>query len=418
MATICLFTGIVSIFGAEVGASFIEFNQPKLSFTSNTVTKRNWLSLVGALKPLGDGRGFGSPSSSSSFSSKAKSRRNNKNGNENRNVQFIDTKTPSDRNTTASHVLDKWGFPPPTVEDIFPLLSKESELIPINPGETYNIHDVQKYLRDYFPNNLNWKYISLRDSKSASIHRDDFDRNPSMFIRMAHVSPPILVIDNFLTEQECLDVKRVVLSDTGKEIRNNENAVRVQSKTLSQYALSKRTSTSWFCYYKSVPTVLSKFQQVLGISDLSQCEEPQIVQYQSGQEFSWHYDEIPIPLLSNGGQRLATILIYLNTVPLENGGSTTFRDLSNGEIDAATPLSIQPKLGSAVIFFPSNIHGRPDERTLHRSTPIVGDSVSKWILQIWIHERSYLAVVPEGNRIEDAYADIDAASRRLGYINE
>jgi prolyl 4-hydroxylase len=415
LATTCLLlAATVSDFVLEADAAFVEYNQPRLSFRSTAASKRNcrW-SFASASKVSGDSRGFGSPSSASS---KAKAKRTTKRKNEKKNVDFqaIDPEPPCGRNTAASVVLDKWGLPPPTVEEIFPRMSKETELIPINLERNYTIDDIQTFLQDFFPNNMNWKYISLRDSFAASKPHSEPENIPSMSLRLAHVSPPILMIDNFLTEQECLDVQRVVLANTGEEIPNNKNVVRVQSKRISQYALSTRTSTSWFCYYKSIPTVLAKFQHLLGIPDLSLCEEPQIVQYQSGQEFSWHYDEIPTAQLSNGGQRLATILVYLNTVPLENGGSTTFRDLTNG----ATPLTVQPHMGTAVIFFPSNIHGQPDDRTLHRSVPIVGDDISKWILQVWIHERSYVAAVPEGNRIEDAFEDIANAIRRLGYVKE
>jgi prolyl 4-hydroxylase len=416
-ATFCLVTVIVKYFGAEAGASFLESSQSKLSLIKSAIVSRNRLSLARPSKTSGDGRGFGSPVSSSS---KAKARKTNKGKNEKENldVQTIYSDPSIDRNTATSIVLDRWGLPPPKVEDIFPLLPKETELIPISRERSLTIDDIQTFIQDVFPNNLNWRYISIQVSISRSNDLHVSKNSPSMNLQLAHVSPPILVIDNFLTEQECLDVLRVVLTEKGEEIRNNRNVVRVQSKTISQYALSTRTSTSWFCSYKCVPTVLAKFQHVLGISDLSQCEEPQIVQYQSGQEFSWHYDEIPTSQLSNGGQRLATILIYLNTVPLENGGSTTFRDLTNGKTDSVSPLFVQPKMGTAVIFYPSNIHGRPDDRTLHRSVPIVGDGITKWILQIWVHERSYVAAVPGNNRVEDAFKDIDIASRQLGYIKE
>jgi prolyl 4-hydroxylase len=319
--------------------------------------------------------------------------------------------------------LDKWGLPPPTDEDIFPLMSKDTELIPIDPAMNYTISNIQQHLHDFFPNNINWNHMSLSTMPataplSVSISDQVRSESKEMKLRLVHVSPPVLMIEHFLTEQECFDVQHIV---TDSNDSTNDDVVRVASKTISQYAISKRTSTSWFCSYKSIPTVLSKLQHILSIDDLSTCEEPQIVQYSIGQEFTWHYDEIPISQASNnGGQRIATILIYLNTIPQQNGGSTTFRDLTVGH-HTKTLLSVQPIQGSVLIFFPSNRDGKPDDRTLHRSIPIVGNErgnkdISKWILQIWVHERSYTAVLPSNNRIDDAYSDIDAASRRLGYI--
>ena len=161
---------------------------------------------------------------------------------------------------------------------------------------------------------------------------------------------------------------------------------------------------------------------------MSRCEEPQIVKYDIGQEFTYHYDILPQEQLTNGGQRVATILIYLNTVSEKNGGGTIFRDLIDGSNDTNS-LSVQPVQGSALIFFPSDQFGEPDDCTLHCSLPIIesqndksGSSdnllISKWILQIWIHEKSYAACLPcKQNRIENAYKEINAASRQLGYIS-
>jgi len=62
--------------------------------------------------------------------------------------------------------------------------------------------------------------------------------------------------------------------------------------------------------------LLARASQVLNVS-LETIEEPQLVRYRSGQEFTWHYDEVPAPQLSNGGQRLATLLYVYSIVRLE-----------------------------------------------------------------------------------------------------
>lgn len=53
-----------------------------------------------------------------------------------------------------------------------------------------------------------------------------------------------------------------------------------------------------------------------------------------------------------GYQRRATILVYLNDV--KEGGSTRFEHLG--------PLAVQPKQGSALLFFPAFNGGMPDAR--------------------------------------------------------
>ena len=137
-------------------------------------------------------------------------------------------------------------------------------------------------------------------------------------------------------------------------------------------------------------------------------EEPQIVRYKTGQEFSFHYDEVPPPQLDNGGQRLATLLVYLNSVSV--GGGTIFRDLKGMD---GNPLCMQPRQGSALLFFPAFADGRPDDRTLHKGE-VAQDE--KRIIQMWIHESAYQPVVPVGNSQEAAASVVEQVSRDLGYI--
>jgi prolyl 4-hydroxylase len=84
-------------------------------------------------------------------------------------------------------------------------------------------------------------------------------------------------------------VKNVVTPTTReqqqKQSSNQKAPVQVQSATFSALAQSKRTSTSWFCYYSQVPALLAKARHVLGIPTLKQMEEPQIVRYRSGKFF-------------------------------------------------------------------------------------------------------------------------------------
>jgi prolyl 4-hydroxylase len=154
---------------------------------------------------------------------------------------------------------------------------------------------------------------------------------------------------------------------------------------------------------------LAKMNQMLGIP-LEQMEEPQIVRYKTGEEFSWHYDEVPAAQVANGGQRLATLLIYLNTV--QGGGGTIFRDLKDRD---GNPLTMRPVQGSALLFFPAYANGKPDDRTLHKGEVVTSDN-EKWIIQMWTHERSYQAAVPRGNSQQAALPAVNQASLDLGYL--
>jgi len=202
------------------------------------------------------------------------------------------------------------------------------------------------------------------------------------------------------------------------------SAYRVDSATFTG-ALSTRTSTSWFCRYDNLPVLLTKAHHLLGVP-LETMEEPQIVRYKGGEEFSWHYDEVPRSQLSNGGQRLATLLVYLTDVPTSKGGGTVFRDLKESS-SSSSPLVMQPQMGSALLFFPSFRDESPDDRTLHKSEVLIDDDSKnnknnddndhKWIVQMWTHQRNYKATLPVGNSNEKVRDIVEATGIKLGLID-
>ena len=76
---------------------------------------------------------------------------------------------------------------------------------------------------------------------------------------------------------------------------------------------------------------------------------------------------------AQGGQRVATVLCYLNDVAL--GGATAFPKLG---------ISVRPKRGRCLLFFPGHLDGRMDEQTLHEAQPAVD---TKWVTQVWVRAR-------------------------------
>ena len=52
--------------------------------------------------------------------------------------------------------------------------------------------------------------------------------------------------------------------------------------------------------------------------------------YRRNEKFTWHLDALSPEesTMDKGGQRTATLLVYLTEMPEEDGGATIFRDLS------------------------------------------------------------------------------------------
>ena len=247
--------------------------------------------------------------------------------------------------------------------------------------------------------------------------------------RWLHVDPPVVVIDNFLSDRECDDVLELqgVSPPTGAG-----RVIRIESR-LSDANRSRsastavRSSTTWYARY-GAPAVAPLIRGLLALLPhvaLEQLEEVHLVRYEGGgQGFGWHEDVLSVDEATPaaGGQRVATCLVYLNEC---EGGRTLFRDLRGED---GRRLGVSPEKGRALLFFPS-VTGtsalgrgasmtdsprttfgkayfddtRADHRTSHAGEP-PGNDGQKNIAQLWIHSREHTPRVFGGglNKHEEA----------------
>jgi len=164
--------------------------------------------------------------------------------------------------------------------------------------------------------------------------------------------------------------------------------------------------------------LLAKASRLLGLSGVDRWEEVQTVRYQKNEKFSWHLDALSPgveDLAGMGGQRVATLLVYLTDMKEGEGGSTLFRDLGG---DDGGPLKMVPKKGTACLFFPAagGIPNVPfDIRTVHAGEVVSKNAKQdKWIAQMWLreHEGLYVPTAPPGNTHEGARDAIERYCRQ------
>jgi len=111
-----------------------------------------------------------------------------------------------------------------------------------------------------------------------------------------------------------------------------------------------------------------------------ECGEPfQLQRYGPTHEYKPHFDWFNEEFeghrinLQRGGQRLATIILYLTDV--EQGGGTSFPKLG---------LEVYPKKGNALFFVNTDAEHRPDPQTLHAGSPVIRGTkiiANKWLRQ-------------------------------------
>lgn len=189
-------------------------------------------------------------------------------------------------------------------------------------------------------------------------------------LRKVHEKPPIFVVDNFLTDTECDNLIAVA----GPLLQRSKTHAIAGSE-----ATKGRTSLTCHLAKKTepCPSLLHKIHLLTG-KPYGQMELPQVARYTDSQRYVEHYDgvdphtEAGRAFCASGGQRVATVLMYLNNVI--EGGGTYFRRIN---------FEVQPVKGMAVVFFPGFMNGELDQDALHAGMPPVG---IKWVSQVWVRQ--------------------------------
>ena len=191
-------------------------------------------------------------------------------------------------------------------------------------------------------------------------------------VLMALASPRVVVFGDLLSETECAE-----LIDLARErlVRSETVEVETGSSTVNE----ARTSDGMFFDPGEFPVcarVEKRIASLLGWP-LENGEGLQILRYGPGAEYKPHYDyfdpaEPGTPtILKRGGQRVASLVCYLNTPAA--GGATVFPDAG---------LDVAPVRGNAVFFSYDRAH--PSTRTLHGGAPVTAGE--KWVATKWMRE--------------------------------
>ena len=184
--------------------------------------------------------------------------------------------------------------------------------------------------------------------------------------------PRVVVFGNFLSEQECEEMKR--LADV--RLARSETVV---NETGGSEVNEARTSDGMF-FERGEHEVCARIEkriEALLRWPVSHGEGLQVLRYRPGAEYKPHYDYFDPAqpgaktILSRGGQRVGTLVMYLNSP--DKGGATTFPDVG---------LEVAPVRGNAVFFS----YDRPDPatRTLHGGAPVLEGE--KWVATKWLRE--------------------------------
>lgn len=188
--------------------------------------------------------------------------------------------------------------------------------------------------------------------------------------------PRLVLFGGFLSDQEC----EGLIAAARPRL---ERSLTVQTQTGGAQLNADRTSDGMFLRRgesELVARIEARIARLLRWP-VEYGEDLQVLHYLPGAQYKPHHDYFDpgaagtAKILQRGGQRVATLVIYLNDP--QAGGATTFPELG---------LEVAPQRGNAVFF--AYDRPSPATRTLHGGAPVLAGE--KWVATKWLREREFV----------------------------
>jgi prolyl 4-hydroxylase len=185
-------------------------------------------------------------------------------------------------------------------------------------------------------------------------------------------TPPLRLLDGLLDAHECAELIA--------QARPRLDRARTVAEDGRQQLDMRRTSAGMFFAPAESPLVARIEQRIAALTGLpvEHGEGLQVLHYRPGQQYAPHHDWFDpaqpgfAAITTRGGQRVASVLIYLDTP--EEGGGTGFPALG---------LTVSAHAGMAAYF----AYEAGDEASLHAGLPVARGE--KWIATQWLRERPF-----------------------------
>lgn len=201
------------------------------------------------------------------------------------------------------------------------------------------------------------------------------DRDVRVLMRSER--PQVIVFGDVLSAEECDEIIE-------RSRHRLQRSTTVNPATGKEDVIRNRTSEGIWYQRGEDPFIEKLDRRIASLMNwpVENGEGLQILHYGTTGEYRPHFDyfapDQPGSAVhtAQGGQRVATLVIYLNDVP--DGGETIFPE---------TGMSVAASKGGAVYFRYMNGQRQLDPLTLHGGAPVLAGD--KWIMTKWMRERAY-----------------------------
>ncbi|KAG7357547.1 2(OG)-Fe(II) oxygenase superfamily protein [Nitzschia inconspicua] len=253
------------------------------------------------------------------------------------------------------------------------------------------------------------------------------DVNKPIYLQVLSTNPRVFDILNVFTPEEADAVVQRALNETSPTHRIK----RSTTGTTENAVFTKRTSENGFDTHGTVALALKqRIFELLGYDEYWDGHDDglQVLRYNLTQAYIQHDDYLTDPgkkdtfdyeSSKKGGNRYATVLLYMTDLPDGAGGETVFSETwpndvlphhrthlktavkelrKNGDTQLAgitegsweeemvalcrTRLAIKPHAGRAVLFYSQHPNGEMDRNAKHGGCPVLNGT--KWAANLWV----------------------------------
>jgi prolyl 4-hydroxylase len=191
------------------------------------------------------------------------------------------------------------------------------------------------------------------------------------------------IIENFLKPEEC---EQIIQMAQGKLQPSGGYDVDTGQTVITDYRTSEQLYLQRLGETELVASIENRIASLTGLP-VENGEPFQILRYGINGHYKVHWDYFDprysgnAGALAQGGQRVATMLTYLNTP--QKGGDTFFPYHQEENI----PMRIKPETGKAILWWNVDEQGNIDETTFHAGEDVIEGE--KWVLTKWLRERKF-----------------------------
>ncbi|XP_073820245.1 prolyl 4-hydroxylase subunit alpha-2-like [Musca autumnalis] len=190
--------------------------------------------------------------------------------------------------------------------------------------------------------------------------------------------PYVMLLHDMVTDKQIATIKEIAMPYMKRSTVRDDSSGGSKRRN---YRISKN---AWLEYtlHPHTEKLLRDLHYATGL-ETQFSEELQVANYGLGGHYEPHVDFYLTGVTEEYSNRISTSIFYLSDV--EQGGATAFPYLK---------IAIKPTKGSVLFWY--NLHRSldGDYRTKHAGCPVLKGS--KWIGNVWTHDRTQFAVRPCG----------------------